>query len=25
MEGIYTYITETIHLPREHCVATILL
>jgi hypothetical protein len=25
MEGIYTYIPETNHVPREHCVATILM
>jgi len=24
-QGIYTYIQETNHVPREHCVATILL
>jgi hypothetical protein len=24
MQGIYTYIPETNHVPREHCVATIL-
>jgi hypothetical protein len=23
MQGIYTYIPETIHVPREKCVATI--
>jgi len=23
MQGIYTYIPETNHVPREHCVATI--
>jgi hypothetical protein len=25
MQGIYTYIPETNHVPREHCVATILM
>jgi hypothetical protein len=25
MQGIYTYIPETNHLPREHRVATILM
>jgi hypothetical protein len=25
MQGIYTYIAETNHVPREHCVATILM
>jgi hypothetical protein len=25
MKGIYTYIPETNHVPREHCVATILM
>jgi len=25
MQSIYTYITETDHVPREHCVATILM
>jgi hypothetical protein len=25
MQGIYTYIPETNHIPREHCVATILM
>jgi hypothetical protein len=25
MPGIYTYIPETNHVPREHCVATILM
>jgi hypothetical protein len=25
MSGIYTYIPETNHVPREHCVATILM
>jgi hypothetical protein len=25
MQGIYTYIPETNHVPREHCVATILI
>jgi hypothetical protein len=25
MQGIYTYILETNHVPREHCVATILM
>jgi len=25
MEGIYTYIPETNHVPREHCVAVILV
>jgi len=25
MQGIYTDIPETIHVPREHCVAAILL
>jgi hypothetical protein len=25
MQGIYTYIPETDHVPREHCVATILM
>jgi hypothetical protein len=25
MQGIYTYIPETNHLPRKHCVATILM
>jgi len=24
-QGIYTYIPETNHVPREHCVATILM
>ena len=24
MQGIYTYMPETNHVPREHCVATIL-
>jgi hypothetical protein len=24
MQGIYTYIPETNHVPREHCVAAIL-
>ena len=24
MQGIYTYIPETNHVPREHCVAVIL-
>jgi len=24
MQGIYTYIPETNHVPREHCVALIL-
>jgi hypothetical protein len=23
MQGIYTYIPETNHVPREHCVETI--
>jgi hypothetical protein len=25
MQGIYTYIPETSHVPREHCVAAILM
>jgi hypothetical protein len=25
MQGIYTHIPETIQVPREHCVATILM
>jgi hypothetical protein len=25
MQGIYTYIPETNHVPMEHCVATILM
>jgi hypothetical protein len=25
MQGIYTYIPETNHVSREHCVATILV
>jgi hypothetical protein len=25
MQGIYTYIRDTNHVPREHCVATILM
>ena len=25
MQGIYTYIPETNHVPREHCGATILM
>jgi hypothetical protein len=25
MQGIYTYIPETNHVPRERCVATILM
>jgi len=25
MQGIYTYIPETNHVPREHSVATILM
>jgi len=25
MQGIYTYIPEANHIPREHCVATILM
>jgi len=25
MQDIYTYIPETNHVPREHCVVTILL
>jgi hypothetical protein len=25
MQGIYTYIPETNHVPREHCVAAILM
>jgi hypothetical protein len=25
MQGIYTYIPETSHVPREYCVATILM
>jgi hypothetical protein len=25
MQGIYPYIPETNHVPREHCVATILM
>jgi type IV secretory pathway VirB2 component (pilin) len=25
MQGIYTYISETNHVPREHCVTTILM
>jgi hypothetical protein len=24
MQGTYTYIPETNHVPREHCVAAIL-
>jgi len=24
-QGIYTYISETNHVPREHCVAAILM
>ena len=25
MQGIYSYIPETNHVPREHCVAAILM
>jgi hypothetical protein len=25
MQGTYTHIPETNHVPREHCVATILM
>jgi hypothetical protein len=25
MQGIYTYIPETNHVPRDHCVAAILM
>jgi hypothetical protein len=25
MQGVYTYIPETKHVRREHCVATILM
>jgi hypothetical protein len=25
VQGIYTYIPETNHVPREHCVATTLM
>jgi hypothetical protein len=25
MQGIYTYVPEANHVPREHCVATILM
>jgi len=25
MQGIYTHIPETNHVPKEHCVATILM
>jgi hypothetical protein len=25
MQGIYIYIPETNHIPREHCVAAILM
>jgi hypothetical protein len=25
MQSIYTYIPETHHVPREHCVAAILM
>jgi hypothetical protein len=25
MQGMYTYIPETNHVPTEHCVATILM
>jgi hypothetical protein len=25
MQGIYTYIPQTNHVPREHCVTTILM
>ena len=25
MQGIHTYIPETNHVPKEHCVATILM
>jgi hypothetical protein len=25
MQGIYTYIPETKHVSRDHCVATILM
>ena len=25
MQSIYTYIPETNHVPREHCVAAILM
>jgi hypothetical protein len=25
MQGIYTYIPEKSHVPKEHCVATILM
>ena len=25
MHGVYTYIPETNHVPKEHCVAAILM
>jgi hypothetical protein len=25
MQGVYTYIPETNHVPKEHCVAAILM
>jgi len=25
MQGIYTYIPETNHVPKKHCVATVLM
>jgi hypothetical protein len=25
VQGIYTYILETNHVPRKHCVASILM
>jgi hypothetical protein len=25
IQGVYTYIPQTNHIPREHCVATILM
>jgi hypothetical protein len=25
MQGVYTYVPETNHVPKEHCVATILM
>jgi hypothetical protein len=25
MQGIYTFIPETNHVPREHCVATVVM
>jgi hypothetical protein len=25
MQGIYNYIPETNHVPREHCVTTVLM